>query len=236
MKNHFSPFALSGLAFALALAAPAMAAEPQPMNRVDFQTEVSQVLPNDLLRATLSVEVNDHDPAAVARGLTLAMNNALARAKAFPTVKVSSGNQRNWPIYGKTQKLESWRGRAELTVESKDFKAAGELLAQLQDSLQLQGLGFVVSEETRQDIEKQLTSEAIAAFRSKADAVRQAWGAKGYQLVQMNLGSTGGGYFPRAPMMMAMKASADEAAPVPEMAGGESRLSVSVNGTIQLQP
>lgn len=212
-------------------------AEPaQPMNRIDFQTEVSQVLPNDLLRASLSIELSDKAPGQLARNLTLAMNDAMKKAKAFPSVKVATGNQQSWPIYGKNQRLESWRGRAELTLESKDFKAAGELLAQLQDSLQLQGLNFVVSEDTRKDAEKALTKEAITAFRDKADAVRQTWGAKSYQLVQMNLGSTGGGNYPRPPMVMMMKMADAEAAPAPEMASGESRLSVSVNGTIQLQP
>jgi len=216
----------------------AHAAEPQqPMGRVDFQAEVSRTLPNDLLIATLSTELSDKNAGQLSRALTLAMNEAMQKAKAWPTVKVSTGNQRSWPVYGKTSKLEGWRGRAELNIESKDFKAASELLASLQDTLQLQGLNFVVSEETRQSTEKALTLDAIEAFRKKADTVRLAWGAKGYQLVQMNVGSSGGGPVYRPQMAMMMKAGAEMAdAPAQDMAGGESRLSISVNGTIQLQP
>ena len=205
-----------------------------PRNRIDFQTEVNQVLPNDLMRATMSIELSDKNPGQLARALTQAMNESLAKGRSFNTVKLASGNQQSWPIYNDKQRLESWRGRAELTLESKDFKAAGELLSQLQDKLQLQGLNFVVSEESRLAAEKKLTTEAIAAFREKADTVRQAWGAKGYSLVQMNLGSSGGGGgYPRPPMVTMMKMA--DAAPAAEMAGGESRVSVSVSGSIELK-
>lgn len=205
-----------------------------PRNRVDFQSEVSQVMPNDLMRATLSIELSDRNPGQLARALTQAMNEGLAKGRGFSTVKLASGNQQSWPVYNDKQKLESWRGRAELTLESKDFKAAGELLSQLQDQLQLQGLNFVVSEETRLAAEKKLTTDAIAAFREKADAVRLAWGAKSYSLVQMSLGSSsGGGGYPRPPMAMMMKMA--DAAPAAEMAGGESRVSVNVSGSIELK-
>lgn len=222
------------LASATTWAAPSE--PPQPMGRVDFQAEVSRSLPNDLLTASLSVELSEKDAGKLSRALTLAMNDALQKSKAWPSVKVSTGNQRSWPLYGKTNKLEGWRGRAELNVESKDFKAAGELLASLQENLQLQGLNFVVSEETRLATEKALTIEAIEAFKKKADIVRLAWGSKGYQLVQMNVGSSGGGPVYRPQMAMMMKAEAADAMPPQEMAGGESRLSIAVNGTIQLQP
>lgn len=223
-------------AFLVSTAAWAAPAEPaQPMGRVDFQSEVSRTLPNDLLTASLSIELSDKEAGKLSRALTLAMNDALQKAKAWPGVKVATGNQRSWPLYGKTNKLEGWRGRAELSVESKDFKAAGELIANLQENLQLQGLNFVVSEETRQATEKALTIEAIEAFRKKADIVRLAWGAKGYQLVQMNVGSSGGGPIYRPQMAMMMKAAEAADMPPQDMAGGESRLSIAVNGTVQLQ-
>lgn len=214
---------------------PALA-DNNPMQRVDFQTSVSAVLPNDILRARLNIELSDKDSARLARNLTLAINDAMNKAKPYTDVKVSTGNQQNWPIYNDKQRLDGWRGRAEITLESKDFKAASELLAQLQQGMQLQHIDFAVSEESRQAIEKTLTTQAIAAFREQANTVRSAWGAKSYQLVNMSLNSGHGGH-PRPPMMMAAMKMADaESAPVQEIAAGESRLTLSVNGTIQLQP
>lgn len=224
------------LLFASLLLAPAVhAGEPAPtFDRVDFQAEVSRQLPNDLMIATVAVERQDKSPAALARALTGIGNAALQTAKAWPSVKVRTGNQRSWPLYGKDNKVTGWSGRAELQIESKDFKAAGELLGQLQDNLQLQGIQFTVSEETRQGLEKTLTEEAIAAFRSKADTVRSAWGAKGYRLVSLSIGSSGGQPMPRPEMMMMAKAAMADAAPAMEVSAGESRLSLTVSGSIQL--
>lgn len=227
------PFLLTSLLLASTTVVPAHAGDG-PQNRIDFQAEVSQVLPNDLMRATLSIELSDKNPGQLARALTEAMNEGLAKGRTFAAVKLASGNQQSWPVYNEKQRLEGWRGRAELALESKDFKGAGELLGLLQEKLQLQSLNFVVSDETRLAAEKKLTGEAIAAFRDKADAVRQAWGAKSYTLVQMNLGSSGGGGgYPRPPMAMMMKAM--EAAPAADLAAGDSRVTINVSGSIELK-
>lgn len=230
-----SPFRTVLLVSALLAATSAVQARDNdgPRNRIDFQTEVAQILPNDLMRATLSIELSDRNPGQLARALTQAMNDGLAKGRNFTTVKLASGNQQSWPIYSEKQKLEGWRGRAELMLESKDFKAAGELLSQLQERLQLQGLNFVVSDETRLAAEKKLTADAISAFREKAESVRSAWGAKSYSLVQMNLSSGGGGGYPRPPMVMMMKMA--EAAPAADIAGGDSRVTVNVSGSIELK-
>ena len=81
-----------------------------PRNRIDFQSEVSQVMPNDLMRATLSIELSDRNPGQLARALTQAMNEGLAKGRGFSTVKLASGNQQSWPVYTDKQKLEGWRG------------------------------------------------------------------------------------------------------------------------------
>ena len=63
----------------------------------------------------------------------------------------------------------------------------------------------------------------------------KSWGAKRYDLVQMSIGSTGNDY--RPPMMMramAMKVESDSV-PTQDMAGGESRVRITVNGSIELQ-
>lgn len=231
--SALKPIALALLLLSVAL--PSLADDKLPMQRVDFQTEVSRVLANDLMRATLTIEANDKDPAALAKTLTDAMNQGLAKAKLYKTVKVSTGNQSNYPVYTRAQKIEGWRGQASLELESTDFKAASALIAKLQSGLQLRNIDFTVAENTRRALEDTLTKEAIGAFRDKADLVTKSWGAKRYELVQMNIGSTGNDY--RPPMMMramAMKVESDSMPPQ-EMAGGESRVRITVNGSIELQ-
>lgn len=205
--------------------------------RIDFQTEVDREISNDLLTATLSLESNNKNPTLLAKELTTAINDGLKQGQSFTTVKISSGNQQTWPIYNDKNKLDGWRGRVELKVESKDFKAAGELISQLQTKLQLNRIDFSVAPETRRDVEKQLTAEGIAAFRQRADAIRTAWQAKGYKLVQMNLGTAGNAPSPQPMFMMraAKVEMASDAPPAADYAGGQTRLSVQVNGTIELE-
>lgn len=218
-----------------ALALPSWANDKPLMQRVDFQTDVSRVLANDLMRATLTIEANDKDPVALAKTLSDAMNAGLNKAAAYKTVKINTGNQSSYPVYTREQKIEGWRGVASLELESTDFKAASALIAKLQSQLQLRNIDFTVAEDTRRALEDALTKEAISAFRSKADLVSAAWGAKRYELVQMNIGSSGNDY--RPPMVMramAMKMESDSM-PAQEMAGGESRVRITVNGSIELQ-
>lgn len=210
----------------------------EQLGRVDFSSEAATTLNNDLLQATLSVETSKADTASLARELTEKINAAIQDAKAWPSVKVSTGNQNSWPIYDKNNKLESWRGHAYLKIESKDHAAAAELIAKLQETLQLQNLHFSVSPEAKAASEQQLTKEAIAAFKERAEQIQEAWGAKGYKLVQMSVGqSNNNGYRPY-PVMARSAALHAEAAPVPtpEFEAGESRVSVSIHGSIMLKP
>lgn len=214
-------------------------AETPVYHRVDFSTEVAREIANDQMNAVMSIELSDRDPGRLAQQMNQVINDALRKAAAYPAVKTSSGNQHTWPVYGSTltssSKLESWRGRAEIRLESRDFKAAGELIGRLQDKLQLNGVSFSVAPETRRKTEESLTAEAIGAFRAKAESVQTAWNAKGYRLVQMSLGTNGGG-MPQPLLMRASKMMDAEAVSAPAFEGGESRLTISASGSIELQP
>ncbi|HCT41338.1 MAG TPA: hypothetical protein DF427_09280 [Moraxellaceae bacterium] len=240
LEKIMSAFSLR-LATVLLLASTALTAmaETPTYQRVDFSTEVAREIANDQLNATLSIELSDKNPGRLAQQLTLAINDALKKSDAYPTVKASSGNQQSWPIYGSTitssSKLESWRGRSEIRLESRDFKAAGELIGLLQEKLQLNGISFSVAPDTRQKLEDTLTTEAIDNFRTRADTIRKAWNAKNFKLVQMGIG-TAGGNMPQPVMMRASKVMDAESAPSPTFAGGETRLTINVSGSIELQP
>jgi len=237
MSSHH--WLISSALLLMALPVCANADTPLAYQRVDFSTEVAREIPNDQMNAILSIELNDKDAGKLAQQITAAINDAMKKAAAYPTVKVTSGNQNTWPVYGGTpatsSKLESWRGRAEIRLESKDFKAAGELINRLQEKLQMNGISFVVSADTRSKTESILTTEAIASFKTRAEAIRSAWAAKSYRLVQMNLGSAGGPA-PYMPMIRTMKAADTGSAPAQDLAGGETRLVVNVSGSIELQP
>jgi len=104
---------------------------------------------------------------------------------------------------------------------------------QLQTTLQLGGVQFTIAPDTRAQIENALITEAIKAFQTRADAIRAALGAKSYKTVHFSINSDG---MPPHPVpMMFGRAMAAAAIPAPEFAGGESRMTVQINGTIETQ-
>lgn len=209
-------------------------AESEPYNRVDFQVEAAREVANDLLVAGMSIEIQDKQPARVAQQINAALNDALKKAAAFGSVKVSSGSQNTYPVYGKNNQVDGWRGHAEIRLESRDFKAAGELIMQLQSALQLNGLDFTLAPDSRAQSESALIAEAIKAFQARADAIRAAFGARAYKTVRFSINSGMPPYHPKMLMRTAPMA-ADAAIPQPEFAGGNTRMTVQVSGTIELQ-
>lgn len=207
--------------------------EAEPFNRVDFQVEAAREVANDLLVANMTVEIQDKQPGRVAQQINTALNDALKKTSAFSAVKASSGNQSTYPVYGKNNQIDAWRGHGEIRLESRDFKAAGELIMQLQATLQLGGVQFTIAPDTRAQIENALIAETIKAFQARADAIRAAVGAKSYKTVHFSINSGVPPHYPM-PMMRGM-AVAGAAIPAPEFAGGESRMTVQISGTIETQ-
>lgn len=221
---------------ALFLAAPAAQAETATYQRVDFQASAETGVANDQMTATLSIEASDKSPAALAALLTQKVNNALRLAAGNPSVRLTTGNQQTWPVYDEKNKLQSWRGRSEIRLESPDFKAGGELVSRLQTDLQLNGLGFSVSTRAREEAEASLTKQAIQAFKQQAERIAASWGAKSYRLVQMSISPANPpGPQPVMYMRAAKMDGAAEGVPAADYNGGASRMVVQINGTIELQ-
>lgn len=209
-------------------------AESETYNRVDFQVEAAREIANDLLTARMSIEVQDKQPAQVARQINAALNDALKKAAAFGNVKANSGSQNTYPVYDKNNQVHAWRGRAEIRLESRDFKAAGELIMQLQSTLQLTSLDFSLAPDTRAQAEDSLVTEGIQAFQRRAEAIRGAMGARAYKTVHFSIGGGMPPIYPQA-LMRAKSMAADVAIPSPEFAGGDTRMVMQLNGTIELQ-
>ena len=222
--------------FAL-LVAPAWSADKAPTDKpagtlIDFRVEVQRQVANDLGHASAYAEVTGADPADVARKVKTAIAEGLSLAKAQQGVTVKSGNTHTWPIYSKGGRtIEGWRMRSELLLESRDAAALSTALGKLQSLLAVGNLQFAPAPETRRQAEDDATIEAIAAFNAKAARIATSL-QKPYRIRQMTV--AGGGSSPR-PYLMARDAMklAGEAAPMPVEAG-ESNVTVSINGQIEL--
>lgn len=228
MKRILLPLALiSASAFAQA--------EPPVFDVVNLQAEARVTVPNDLMQATLFVEMDNKNPSTLAADITRTINQAMAAAKTINGVKVSTGSQSSWPIHDQKGKVIAWRSRAELRLESRDFDAAARAIAQMQTGMQLGHVAFALAPETAEASENALIEKAIAAFRARADVMTKSLGAKNWRVMNINVGS--GRDMPPMPYMraMPMKAMAEDAMPVQDVQGGDSQITVNVNGAIQLQ-
>ena len=204
-------------------------------NIVNVQAEASRQVSNDEMHATLYIEKSNKQPAELSNQINQLMNQALAVSRKYPQVKVETGAQSTYPIYDNdSSKLKEWRGRAEIRLESKDFKAASQLINELQQSFQTQSINFTVSDEQRKKVENDLMVEASKNFQQRAQMLTQAWNKSQYTLVNLNLNTNN--YFPQPVMRASMaKFAMAEAAPAQDMAAGESKITVNANGSIQFK-
>ena len=230
-------FGVAAMAFgavAPAAAQTVVQAAPERYNTIDLQAEAQREVANDLLSATLYMEANGANAAEVANALNRAINDALKLSTDVKAVRARSGNSQTWPLYNKAQQLTGWRGRAEIRLESRDFAAAAALVGRLQATLQLASLQFSVSPEARKIAENELITEAVAAFRARADVVRQALAGKGYKLRRLAI-NTGGFAPPRAFMARALASAPAAEVAAPQFEGGMSQVTVTAAGTVEIE-
>ena len=230
--------ALTTLLIGTAMSTMTMAAENDALNYniVNVQADATRQVSNDEMHAVLFLERSNKQPAELSAQITQYMNQAMAIAKKYPQVKVETGAQSTYPIYDNdNQKLKEWRGRAEVKIESKDFKAASQLINELQQTLQTQSINFAVSDEQRKKVENELMVEVSKNFQQRAQILTQTWNKSSYNLVNLNINTSSA--YPQPIFAARAAMSKFEAADAggQNMAAGESKITVNANGTIQFK-
>lgn len=218
--------------FSLILAGNLLAAPLMAGTTIDLSAEASRPAINDQVRAVVYSEVQGGNPAELARQVNREIDEALKLIRSRPEVSVKSGNQSTYPMYGEKQKIETWRMRSELVLESRDLAAVSRLLGELQQRrLAVAQVTQMPSPETRRSAEDDATRDAIKAFQSRAEVIAGALG-KTWKIKQLSV-SQQGGYMPMPVFRAAKAMMAAEAAPAP-LEAGESLLTTQVSGQIEL--
>ena len=231
-------FSYSALLLGLALSTTAFAQSNETINYnlINIQAEASRQVSNDEMNAVLYIEKSNKQPTELANQINQLMSQAVQTAKKYPSIKIETGSQSTYPIYDNdSQKLKEWRGRAEIRIESTDFKSASQLISELQQNFQTQSINFTVSDAQRKKVENELVVEASKNFQQRAQTLAQAWNKGGYNLVNLNLNTSNYSNQPVPRMAMMKAASAPLEIADQQMAGGESKISVNASGTIQLK-
>lgn len=208
-------------------AAPAFSAPTS----VELSVEASRPAANDLARATVFTEATGATTGELAKRINSQIGDALKTARSYASVKTQSGGTHTYPVYAKGGKIESWRMRSELTLESADTNALAELLGKLQASLGVSSVTMLPAPETRKKAENEAILDAITAFKARAKLVADALG-KPYRIKQLGINSNS-----RSPVMPMMRAAAAfssaDAAPMP-MEAGETQITTNISGQIEL--
>ena len=200
---------------------------------IQLQADATREVTNNQMEAVLFTELNSNSPAELSQNITKVLNEAMRQAAKYPQVKVSTGAQSTYPVYDDKNKLKSWRSRAQIELKSTDFKATSDLIAALQNNMQVQSINFSVSDSERKRVENELMVEASQAFQQRARLLQQSWQATGYELVSLDLNAVNN---ERPPIMYAMKArGAADAMESQNVQGGNSELRVNASGSVQLR-
>ena len=207
----------------------------QPLyNVVSLEASATADVPADTLTVTLFTEEQGPDPGQLAAKVNARLDEALAKARAQPLIQARSGNYQTNAVYDRANQITGWRIRADVILESRDFKAVGALAGSLQPLLKLSSMTFSLSRTARESAEAMLTSEALARFQEKARAVAKALGFPGYVLGQIAVRSEGPMQVPVQMRVAAMAVGEGVAGgPVP-IEGGKSAVTVFVSGSVVL--
>ena len=205
---------------------------PPRYNQVRLQAQQSESVSNDTMHVTLNSYAEMQDSSKLAARINQEMDWALAKARLFSDVKVSTGGYQIWPVTRK-EVTSAWRGQQDLILESKNTEMLSQLAGQLQEKLKIKSMSFSVSDEKRIAVENRLIDVALDAFKVRAGIVGDNLKAKGYRIVELNVGTSA----QRPPVMyQARMASVSmEASDSVAVEGGESDVQVTVSGSIELQ-
>ena len=206
--------------------------DPPRYNQVRLQAQQGESVSNDTMHVTLNSYAEMQDSSKLAARINQEMDWALAKAKQYADVKVSTGGYQIWPVTRK-EVTSAWRGQQDLILESKNTEMLSQLTGQLQEKLKIKSMSFSVSDEKRIAVENRLIDVALDAFKVRAGIVGDNLKAKGYRIVELNVGTSA----QRPPVMyQARMASVSmEASDSVAVEGGESNVQVTVSGSIELQ-
>jgi predicted secreted protein len=234
---HRLTLGLAGLLAAGLLAAPALAQEPStptPTKLVLSETATREV-EQDTLVAVLSARADAAAPREAQGEVNAAMTEAVAAARAVEGVRLATGGYRVYQHYDKDGQPIGWVAEQDLRLTAKESAPLLELVGQLQDAgLNLNGLGYQLSDEARRAIEDELTIEAIERLRTRAGRIAEAMAMRLETIETMRIGDALGGPTPRPMYRTAMAEAMDMAPPValPDV----DTVSVGVEAEIALLP
>ncbi len=218
---------LVALASTLALAQVAPMPPAPPAPSVNVSASATATVTNDRLQAWLRTEAENVSPAAAAAQVNAASAKAIADAKAFQGVKVTTMGYSTQQISEKG-KPTRWRVSQTVTIDATDFSAAATLLSKLQDEngLLLSNMSLTITDKARRDAEDNVTQQAIKAWQARAEQAAKGLGFAAWRVGHVTVQTSGGQPYP----VMRAQPMAMAAAPPVAIEAGTTDVTVTVSG------
>ena len=200
-------------------------------DRIQLTASAQQKVKNDIIIATLYAEEEGKHAAQLADVINKKIRWALESVEQHKDIKVQTSTYTTNPVYHKSR-IQRWRVRQSIQLESKNMTKMSELLGTLQARLALQNIQFAVSSELGSRIDDALITEALSGFERRAGIVVKQFKRDGYRTVNMNIATSGGA---RPYPLYARTAVLEQSVAAPAVEAGEQTMQVTVSGTIELQ-
>lgn len=212
--------------------------------KVKLEASTSARVVCDQMTAWLSTEARGNSPSALNKEVIKAVNEAMALAKSYPTVKAVNDDietSQPWRYEGKNGEEVEYVVTGSITLSSTDKAAIAELAGKLALTMRLNNIDHSVSEARRKEETNKLMQALGDEFRQRASDITQAFGYNRYVIRALDI--SGGGndiVFPSMPVRtfysMTVEGArnrnnSDESL---STEGGDMRIDLRASGTIEL--
>jgi predicted secreted protein len=249
MRSSLLAIAVITLSFAPFLA-QAQEAKSQPSEGtiVTLTTSDQKKVEQDILMASLRIEVDNKDAKITQDSINKTMQKAIDLAKSDSSIKVSTGNYYVYsydpnpspkPLsHAEQQQRMIWKGSQSIELQSKDAQKVLAMVAKIQDmGFVMNGLNYVLSPELAEAQKDALLVGALKKIETKAGLVAKTLNKTNFEIIEVNID---GSYIPQPQPVMMMKAEradmAGMAMSAPVAAPSETDVMVSVTARVLLKP
>jgi len=208
-------------------------AEELNFNLYNLNAQADMAVKNDLMKVTLSASHQANQAKKAADQVNREMSAALKLLDNKEHFTVKTGQYRTSPIY-KDGKIVRWEASQRLHIETDQFTELTALLGDLQHQLKITSMSFQPKRSTKKAIDEQLMVKALEALKARAQLITDTMSADSYDIVNVSIHTSGEHFRPNYAMDEMHSGMRMKAMAAPVVNSGDSTLSVSVSGTIQL--
>jgi predicted secreted protein len=217
----------------LALWPAADGAAQAPSTQLFLQESAPREVGQNVLVATVQAHAEAASPGEAQAAVNRDMAAAVERVQAVAGVRAATGSYNVYQRRDRDNEPVGWVAQQDLRLTSEDPAALLELIGDLQErGLNMNGLDWQIDDATRSKVQSELTIEAIATLRQRAEEIAASVGMRVGNIDTLRVGGAMQGPRP----MMAMRAEAMASAPPPTALPDQETVRASVEAEITLSP